>query len=175
MFTGGGPDLDCRFLLIGCVGEGGGGARARARCPPGDLDYRPCLAGKQVHTNEGYGNFARCSLGGEPDLDCRFLLIGMVVLGRAMSIPVDWDGGAGAPCPPGDLDYRPCSGRETGPDGWGSGNFARCSLCLCVGGWGSPELSVPDVWGGGAQRLPGNLDYRPCCGRETGPNGWGLG
>ena len=59
--------------------------RARARCPPGDLDYRPCLAGKQVHTNEGYGNFARCSLGGEPDLDCRFLLIGMVVLGRAMS------------------------------------------------------------------------------------------
>ena len=25
---GGDPDLDCRFLLIGCVGEKGGGARA---------------------------------------------------------------------------------------------------------------------------------------------------
>ena len=30
MFTGGGPDLDCRFRLIGCVGGGGGGGRARA-------------------------------------------------------------------------------------------------------------------------------------------------
>ena len=30
MFTGGGPDLDCRFLLIGCVGEGGGRARVHA-------------------------------------------------------------------------------------------------------------------------------------------------
>ena len=71
--------------------------------PPGTLDYRPCLAGKQVHTDGGWVILCDVHLGGGPDLDCRFLLIGMVVLGRAMST---WTPGLPAMFWPGNRSRR---------------------------------------------------------------------